>query len=136
MLSPKLTQQLASYLAKLTNNIELWLSTDGSDKALELQQLADDIASLSPLINVVEKVSVRSPMMTIVNPNLDTQIAFAAVPLGHEFTSLVLALLHLGGHPIKLEADTIKQISQLEGKLEFETYVSLSCKLAPKWCRH
>src|SRR5690606_16637831 len=61
----------------------------------------------------------------------DTGIVFAGVPLGHEFTSLVLALLQVSGRPPKVDQSVIDQIKQLEGEYRFETYVSLSCTNCP-----
>jgi alkyl hydroperoxide reductase subunit F len=56
---------------------------------------------------------------------------FAGLPLGHEFTSLILALLHVGGHPPKEEADLLDTVRGLEGPLHFETFFSLSCQNCP-----
>src|SRR5690606_36352380 len=72
------------------------------------------------------------PSFSINRPGEDIGIRFAAIPLGHEFTSLVLALLQVGGHPVKLDADVIEQIKGLDGDFSFETYVSLSCQNCPE----
>src|SRR5690606_28454515 len=61
----------------------------------------------------------------------DIGVRFAGIPLGHEFTSLVLALLQVGGHPPKLSDDVIEQIRNLDGDFEFETFFSLSCQNCP-----
>jgi alkyl hydroperoxide reductase subunit F len=82
---------------------------------------------------VVEKndLDVRKPSFLITNPGQDTGVRFAGVPLGHEFTSLVLALLQVGGHPSKEAADLLEQIKGLDGDFHFETYYSLSCHNCP-----
>jgi len=107
------------------------VSADESKKSQELKSLANDIVSLSSLVSLKEAQGSRTPAMTVINPALNTQISFAGLPMGHEFTSLVLALLHSGGHPIKLSDDIIEQIRNLPGKYEFETYVSLTCQNCP-----
>ena len=133
MLDQNTKQQLKAYLENLKNNIELVLSLDESDTANKLSGLADDIASVSDKVTIINDASdsERKPVMRVVNPEKQTSITFAGVPMGHEFTSLVLALLHSGGHPIKLEPEVIEQIAQLEGEKEVEIYISLSCQNCP-----
>ncbi|MCE7630486.1 thioredoxin family protein, partial [Vibrio fluvialis] len=106
---------------------------DESKGSQDILALANEIAELSPLISVErdDAASDRKPVMTVTNPNKGTQLRFAGVPMGHEFTSLVLALLHSGGHPIKLEQETIEQIAKLGKKLDVEVFISLSCQNCP-----
>lgn len=131
MLDANLKNQLQTYLQNLKRPVELVVSADESKKSQELKSLANDIVSLSSLVSIKEAQGSRTPAMTVVNTDLNTQISFAGLPMGHEFTSLVLALLHTGGHPIKLSDDVIEQIRNLPGKYEFETYVSLTCQNCP-----
>ncbi|WP_394129524.1 alkyl hydroperoxide reductase subunit F [Shewanella maritima] len=132
MLDANVKNQLKSYMQHLKRPVELVLSTDDGNKSAELTSLANDINDVSDLILVRNEQGARSPNMSVRNPENGSQISFAGLPMGHEFTSLVLALLHSGGHDIKLEADVIEQIKQLPGKFEFETYVSLSCQTCPE----
>jgi len=134
MLDTNLKQQLKTYLQNLKTQVELVVSLDDSAKAAEVNALASDIAELSDLVSLRrdDNALSRKPAMLVRSVANDTHITFAGVPLGHEFTSLVLALLHSGGHPIKVEADTIEQIRQLQGSFAFETYVSLSCQTCPE----
>lgn len=81
-------------------------------------------------MEISNSAGARAPQMTVTNDK-GTALKFAGIPLGHEFTSLVLALLHSGGHPIKISTDEIEQIKSLKGKFEFETYISLSCQNCP-----
>src|SRR5690606_14304679 len=74
----------------------------------------------------------RKPSFVIKRPDAHAGIQFAAIPMGHEFTSLVLALLQTGGHPLKLEESVIEQIRNLDGDYVFETYMSLSCHNCPE----
>lgn len=132
MLDANLKNQLQTYLQNLKSPVELVMSLDSDKKSIELGQLAQDIAALSPLVSVVEgdDSHSRKPSM-LVRSQKNTQIRFDGVPMGHEFSSLVLALLHSGGHPIKEEAQVLEQIANLPGEYHFETYISLSCQSCP-----
>ena len=133
MLDDNLKAQLKAYLERLQRPVELVATLDDSATSNELRELLDDIRAQSDKITVVEKndLDVRKPSFLITNPGVDSGVRFAGVPLGHEFTSLVLALLHVGGHPSKEAADLLEQIRALDGDFHFETYYSLSCHNCP-----
>ncbi|TEW47842.1 alkyl hydroperoxide reductase subunit F [Psychromonas algicola] len=133
MLDQNMKTQLKAYLENLKTEVQLVVSLDDSETANKLQTLANDIASLHDKVTVVEdqSASARKPIMQVINPVNNTAIGFAGLPMGHEFTSLVLALLHSGGHPMKIEADVIEQIRNLEGDFNFEVFISLSCQNCP-----
>jgi alkyl hydroperoxide reductase subunit F len=134
MLDANLKTQLKSYLEKVSRPIEIVASLDDSAKSQELLALLDDIASLSERVTVIERRGddQRKPSFSIGEPGKDRGIRFAGIPMGHEFTSLVLALLQVGGHPIKLDDAVIEQIRELDGDYQFETYFSLSCQNCPE----
>jgi alkyl hydroperoxide reductase subunit F len=134
MLDANLKTQLKSYLEKVTQPIEIVAFVDDSDKSRELQALLAEIAALSARISVSERRdgSARTPSFSIGAPGKDASISFAGIPMGHEFTSLVLAILQVGGHPVKLEEAVIEQIRNLDGDYTFETYISLSCQNCPE----
>ncbi|KVE23757.1 alkyl hydroperoxide reductase subunit F [Burkholderia singularis] len=134
MLDANLKNQLKSYLERISRPVELVASLDGSDKSRELRALLDEIASLSPRVSVVERRddAERKPSFTVGEPGRDARIRFAGIPMGHEFTSLVLALLQAGGHPLKLDDAVIEQIRSLDGDYRFETYISLTCQNCPE----
>jgi alkyl hydroperoxide reductase subunit F len=134
MLDANLKNQLKTYLEKVSRPIEIVASLDDSDKSRELQALLDDITTLSDRITVIERHgdNERKPSFSIGQPGKDIGIRFAGIPMGHEFTSLVLALLQVGGHPIKLDDAVIEQIRNLDGDFRFETYISLSCQNCPE----
>ena len=133
MLDNNLKAALQGYLQNLKTPVELALATDNSEKGQELKALAADIASLSDKIVLTEnQAASRVPSMEVRSQAKDSVITFAGVPMGHEFTSLVLALLHSGGHTIKEEAAVLEQIAALPGPLNFEVYVSLSCQTCPE----
>ena len=135
MLDAAIKTQLQTYLAKLVQPIELIASLDGSPKAAEMNELLHEIGTLSPLVSVRENgVAARKPSFSVGRPGEAARIHFAGIPMGHEFTSLVLALLQVGGHPPKVDADIIEQIRALPGAergLRFETFISLSCHNCP-----
>lgn len=129
MLDTNLKQQLKAYLQNLTSAVELSVFLDDDVKSQELKALVTEIAQMSPLVSIVasDAQNERVPSMLVKSVNSGSEMRFAGVPMGHEFTSLVLALLHSGGHPIKLDEEVIKQVAELEGEYSFETYISLNC---------
>ncbi len=133
MLDATLKQQLQAYLEKVVQPIELVASLDDSPKSREMDELLREIASLSNKISVRQAdETIRKPSFAIKRVGTDIGVRFAGIPLGHEFTSLVLALLQVGGHPIKFEPAVIEQIKNLDGDYEFETFISLSCHNCPE----
>ncbi len=133
MLDQAMKAQLKAYLENLKTEVHLVLSLDDTGTAQKLHGLANDIASLNDKVKVIEdqSASQRKPIMQVVNPTKQTAIGFAGLPMGHEFTSLVLALLHSGGHPMKLEPEVIEQIAGLNNDMNFEIFISLSCQNCP-----
>ncbi|MEZ5730253.1 MAG: alkyl hydroperoxide reductase subunit F [Burkholderiaceae bacterium] len=132
MLDPKIRAQLAAYLERLQRPIELVASLDDGPKSDEVRGLLRDIASLSPQVTTREDGGdPRRPSFSVGLPGEPARIRFAGVPLGHEFSSLVLALLQVGGHPPKVAPETLEAIQAIEGRFRFEAYVSLSCHNCP-----
>ena len=134
MLDASLKQQLQTYLGRMTQPIEIVATLDDSEPAREMRELLEDVVSLSSLITLEQRQadgSVRAPSFTVNRVGADMGIRFAGIPMGHEFTSLVLALLQAGGHPPKVDATVIEQVAALDGDFEFEVYVSLSCQNCP-----
>jgi len=132
MLDANLKTQLQAYLGKLQRPIRLIASLDGGASSAELKLLLQDIASLSDLVSFDESgTDARKPSFVIAREGETTGVRFAAIPMGHEFTSLVLALLWTGGHPPKAEAETLEAIRALKGDFRFEMYMSLSCHNCP-----
>jgi alkyl hydroperoxide reductase subunit F len=133
MLDSTLKTQLQGYLTRLQQPIELVASLDDSAKSAEVRELLAEIAALSDKISVLEDsdTSLRKPSFAVRRVGSDMKIRFAGIPLGHEFTSLVLALLQAGGHPPKVDAAVIGQIKALPGNYDFEVYISLSCHNCP-----
>ncbi|MCW3836238.1 alkyl hydroperoxide reductase subunit F [Sphingomonas canadensis] len=132
MLDANLTQQLKGYLANIREPIELVASLGDDAKSRELGELLGEIAALSDKIAVIRADDdKRRPSFMIRRAGTDIGVRFAGIPMGHEFTSLVLALLQVGGHPSKAAQELIEQVKNLDGDYEFETYFSLSCQNCP-----
>ena len=133
MLDAATQTQLKSYLDRATQPIEIVASLDDSKASGELQSLLKDVANASALITVSESRDDvhRKPSFSINRPGEDHGPRFAGLPMGHEFTSLILALLQIGGYPPKVEEDVLQQIRALDGDFDFEVYVSLSCHTCP-----
>src|SRR3990167_6536308 len=132
MLDANLQTQLKAYLEKVTLPFEIVASLDDSAKSQELLELLQTIVGLTDKITLkTDGSDARRPSFSLNRPGANIGLTFAGIPMGHEFTSLVLALLQVGGHPYKLDAETIAQIQAVEGKFEFETYFSLSCQNCP-----
>lgn len=133
MLDTTLKDQLKTYLEWLTKPIEMIASLGDDDKSKELLALLQEIETLS------EKVSLRTDGTNARKPSFEIkrvgeqigEVRFAGIPMGHEFTSLVLALLQAGGHATKASPEAIEQIKGLKGTFNFETYISLSCQNCP-----
>jgi len=129
--------QLQQYLQMLREPIVLAESLDDSAGATEMHDLLVEITSMSDKVTLMQEDNARKPSFAVKRGDAHSKasqlvgVRFAGIPLGHEFTSLVLALLHTGGHPMKLEQDKIDQIAAIKGEFHFETYVSLSCHNCP-----
>lgn len=124
-------EQLKQYLAMLESEIVFAASLGTDDASQKVRDFLEEIAEMSERITIEEVTADRTPSFTIMQPGIDSGIAFAGLPLGHEFTSFILALLQVSGRAPKVEQaiqDRIKQISQ---PLHFETYVSLTCHNCP-----
>lgn len=133
MLDTALKNQLKAYLQHLTRPISLVASLDDGEKSTEMLALLKEIAELSDKISLDERRddTERKPSFAVSAQGQQMGIRFAGIPLGHEFTSLVLALLQAGGHPPKVEPEVIEQIKALDGSFTFETFISLSCQNCP-----
>ncbi|SFO90471.1 alkyl hydroperoxide reductase subunit F [Pseudomonas sp. NFACC24-1] len=132
MLDANLKAQLKSYLERVTQPIEIVASLDDGAKSQEMLALLQEVASLSHQITLLDNgTDGRKPSFSLNRPGADISLRFAGIPMGHEFTSLVLALLQVGGHPSKASVEVIEQIRALEGEFNFETYFSLSCQNCP-----
>jgi alkyl hydroperoxide reductase subunit F len=133
MLDETLKSQLAAYLERVTLPIELVASLDDSSTAAEMRDLLQTIQGLrSDKISLrTDGTDARKPSFTLQRAGTATSLRFAGLPLGHEFTSLVLALLWSGGHPPKVEPEVIDTIKALDGDFNFEVYMSLSCHNCP-----
>ncbi|WP_420227040.1 alkyl hydroperoxide reductase subunit F [Pigmentiphaga litoralis] len=132
MLDSTIKAQLKAYLERLPGPIELVAALDDGASSTEMRGLLEDILDCSPQVSLREDVSgARVPSFAITRPGQAPRVRFAGLPLGHEFTSLVLALLQVGGYPPKVEESVLANVRDLAGPLNFEVYMSLSCHNCP-----
>ncbi|HPV68164.1 MAG TPA: alkyl hydroperoxide reductase subunit F [Sphingorhabdus lacus] len=132
MLDAATTAQLKTYLGNLRTPVELVATLDDSPKAAEMRSLVEDVAAQSDLVTArFDGQADRVPSFAIRRADGTAETRFAGLPLGHEFTSLVLALLHMGGHPPKEDAELLDSVRALEGEFHFETFYSLTCQNCP-----
>jgi NADH-dependent peroxiredoxin subunit F len=133
MLDTDLKAQLGAYLQRISNPVEIVASLDDSSASGQMRELLRDIAEASPLVRVSEAPAGphRTPSFSVSRPGQSPGPRFAGLPMGHEFTSLVLALLQVGGYPPKVDEALLQQVRALKGDFEFEVYVSLTCHNCP-----
>ena len=132
MLDDTLKTQLKAYLERITQPVELVASLDDRPESADMRELLEEIVALSGHLSVrYDGTDARRPSFQITRAGADMGLRFAALPMGHEFTSLVLALLQAGGYPPKVEAEVIEQIRALDADLVFETWMSLTCHNCP-----
>ena len=132
MLEADMKAQLQGYLERLQRPIELVATLDASEGATEMRGLLEDLAPLSDKLTVrFDSTAGLSPSFTVGIPGEPARVRFAGVPMGHEFTSFVLALLQVGGYPPKVAPEVIEQIRGLPAGLRFETFISLTCHNCP-----
>lgn len=133
MLDANLKAQLKTYLERIAQPVVLRASVDEGASSREMLDLLREISDLSPLVSVeiAHADAHPKPSFSVGSVTAEARIRFAGLPMGHEFTSLVLALLQVGGYPPKVDPALIEQIRALEGEWIFETFVSLSCQLCP-----
>lgn len=135
-LDPNLATQLKAYLENLREPIELVATLDDGPKSVELDELLVEIDGMSDKITRRAAEGAerdeRVPSFAIARAGSpDVAVRFSGIPMGHEFTSLVLALLQVGGHPSKASQDVLDQVKGLQGQHHFETFFSLSCQNCP-----
>ncbi|AKS39684.1 NADH dehydrogenase [Anoxybacillus gonensis] len=131
ILDAEIKAQLAQYLQLMENDIVLKVSAGDDSVSRDMLALVDELATMSSKIKVEKTTLERTPSFSVNRVGEETGVVFAGVPLGHEFTSLVLALLQVSGRPPKVDQAVIEQIKNLKGTYRFETYVSLTCHNCP-----
>ncbi|SET90771.1 alkyl hydroperoxide reductase subunit F [Lacrimispora sphenoides] len=132
MLDTEIKKQLAEYLQLLENDVLIKISAGSDSISKDMTALIDELTALSPRIKTEQVKLPRTPSFTINRMEEDFGVTFAGIPLGHEFTSLVLALLQVSGRAPKVDGKLIDQVKSIKGEYHFETYISLSCHNCPE----
>lgn len=130
-LDAEIKTQLAQYLQLMENDVVLKVSAGSDAVSNDMLALVDEIAGMSSKITVERTQLPRTPSFSVNRVGEDTGVAFAGIPLGHEFTSLVLALLQVSGRPPKVDQQVIDQIKNVRGEYKFESFISLTCHNCP-----
>src|SRR5690606_25566782 len=130
MLDAEMKSQLGSYLERLVTPVQITAMVDESKESRDMLSLLADIAALSPKVSVTESRDGggRVPAFSLARPGEPARVTFAGLPMVHEFTSVVLAVLHVCGYAQKLEQAVIDESKGLEGGFECVTYTSMSCQ--------
>jgi alkyl hydroperoxide reductase subunit F len=131
LLDAAIKAQLAQYLQMMEGNVLLKVSAGSDDVSRDMLALVDELATMSPNIKVEQTPLERTPSFSVNRIGEDTGVTFGGIPLGHEFTSLVLALLQVSGRAPKVEQKVIDQIKSIKGEYHFDSYISLSCHNCP-----
>ncbi|WP_313431410.1 alkyl hydroperoxide reductase subunit F [Siminovitchia terrae] len=131
ILDADIKEQLRQYLQLMEGDVLLKVSAGTDDVSKDMLSLMDELTAMSSKIKVEKATLERTPSFSVNRMGEDTGITFAGIPLGHEFTSFVLALLQVSGRAPKVEQNVIDQVKSLQGEYHFETYVSLSCNNCP-----
>ncbi|WP_129728605.1 alkyl hydroperoxide reductase subunit F [Ectobacillus funiculus] len=131
ILDADIKAQLAQYLPLMEGDVLLKVSAGSDDVSRDMLALVDELASMSSQIKVEQTQLPRTPSFSVNRAGEDTGITFAGIPLGHEFTSLVLALLQVSGRAPKVDQKAIEQIKSIKGEYHFESYISLTCHNCP-----
>ena len=131
VLEANIKAQLNQYMQMIENDIVLKVSTGDDSVSKDMLALVEELASMSSKITVEKAQLDRTPSFSVNRTGEDTGVTFAGVPLGHEFTSLVLALLQVSGRPPKVDQKIIDQIKNISGEYRFESYISLTCHNCP-----
>jgi alkyl hydroperoxide reductase subunit F len=132
MLDAEIKKQLAEYLQLLENDVLIKISAGSDSISNDMKALMEELTALSPRIKTEQVKLPRTPSFTISRMEEDFGVTFAGIPLGHEFTSLVLALLQVSGRAPKVDGKLIAQVKSIKGEYHFETYISLSCHNCPE----
>ncbi|KKB74054.1 MULTISPECIES: alkyl hydroperoxide reductase subunit F [Bacillus] len=131
VLEANIKAQLNQYMQLIENDIVLKVSAGEDDVSKDMLALVEELASMSSKVTVEKAQLNRTPSFSVNRAGEETGITFAGVPLGHEFTSLVLALLQVSGRPPKVDQKIIDQIKNISGEYHFESYISLTCHNCP-----
>ena len=132
ILDTEIKNQLSEYLKLMEGEVLIKLSAGSDSVSEDMTKLVQELADMSSLIKIEEAKLARTPSFSVNRLGEDTGVAFAGIPLGHEFTSLVLAILQVSGRGPKLDNKVIERVKKIDGIYNFETYISLSCHNCPE----
>lgn len=128
MLSPEVAERIAEHLRLVRHPVELVVAPGDGEQSAEVTELVEDLAALSDRITVARGGHARRPSFAVTRPGTDIAVRFAGAPTGDALSSLVLAILHVGGHPPKVDPGLVERIAALDVPVEIETWFATSCR--------
>ena len=133
MLSNDILKALKTYTENMTNKVTLVLQTGEHEKRTELVEFLTQICSVSENLNLVERdAALRSPITFYLEVDGNNNgVHFSGIPSGHEFNSLILAILQSSGTALKLDSTLTNMVQKITEALHFEVFISLSCHNCP-----
>lgn len=134
MLDTEIKEQLKTVFADLNSNIGLVYSDSDHPDQAELLSLLESLAETSPKVNLQKnetKEKAVAPQFTLFKDDKPTGITFKGIPTGHEFSSLVLAILNADGKGKWPDQNFVQRIRSLKGAVRVRTYISLTCENCP-----
>ncbi|MEN0058069.1 MAG: alkyl hydroperoxide reductase subunit F [Bdellovibrio sp.] len=134
MLDPQLKEQLTSVFSALENSVELVYENSSHEDQKDLLEMLQDVASTSAKISLrAQGAGSTSPMpqFQIIYKDRPTGIVFKGIPGGHEFTSLILAILNTDGKGKLLDSVIAQRVKRLKKNITVQSYISLTCENCP-----
>ncbi|WP_434699976.1 thioredoxin family protein [Trueperella pyogenes] len=131
MLDANALAQVKQLLTNVKLPVVLEASLDASERSTKLRELLEEVAGQSELVSWREVPHPRTPSFAITRAGTDVSVRFAGVPMGEEFASFMLALVQVGGHPVRADEAIVEQIMAIEDEHDFVTYMSLTCQNCP-----
>ena len=132
MLDSTIKSQLKSYFERIVDPIVLTATVDESPNSAQMLELLNEVAEQSEKITIkTDGQGKLAPSFTVAKENAAARITFAGLPMGHEMTSFILAILQASGYPPKVDAEMIERVRKLDGTFRFQTFISLSCHNCP-----
>lgn len=130
-LDEAIRKQLESYVDLLEQDVVITASLSDDKASVKMREFVEEIVSLSPKLSLVEANLERTPSFKLDRKDAEVGITFAAIPLGHELSTFVLALVQASGREPKIEAELIERIKEIKQPLHFNSYITLSCNICP-----
>lgn len=133
MLDEATKSQVKEYFNRLKNEVKILVYDGDHTNRKDMIEFLSDVQGLNENLKIEYSKEVSTGVdFDILSMGKPTGIKFSGIPMGHEFTSFILAVLQAGGNPIKLDESMLRAVSKIKGELNFETFISLDCHNCPE----